>query len=70
MCLSASIDEAAGFSVFTLESPESALVPLTQQVFSERWPGDGAMVTVKMGPSWSEKGCGEVKLFSMGNSEK
>lgn len=56
--------------VFTSESPGSTLVPLTQQVLSERWPDDGTMVMVKMGLSWSEKGCREVKLFPMGNSEK
>lgn len=45
-------------------------MPLRQQVLSERWPGDGTMVKVKMGASWPEKGGREVKLFPMGNSGK
>ena len=59
-----------GSLVFTLGPPGSTLVPLTQQVLSERSPGDGTMVKVKMGASWPEKGCRKVKLFPMGNSGK
>ena len=61
-----------GSLVFTLEPPRSTLVSLMQQVLSERWPGDGTTVKVKMGASWPEKGCREVKvkLFPMGNSVK
>ena len=45
-------------------------MPLRQQVLSERWPGDGTMVKVKMGASWPEKGGRKVKLSPMGNSGK
>ena len=59
-----------GSLVFTLEPPGPTLVPLTQQVLSERWPADGTTVKVKIGASWPEKGCREVKSFPTGNSGK